>query len=77
MVLPDLFKNNRKFDFIYVDGSHECLQCYADLVNSHNLINTSGIIAIDDYMWTPSEDNIPSPMDDKYKFSENVRKIYL
>ena len=38
-----------KYDFIYVDGSHLCLDVYLDLMLSWKLLNVGGIMAIDDY----------------------------
>jgi predicted O-methyltransferase YrrM len=46
-----LCKNNQVFDFIYVDGSHKCLDVYLDLFLSWKLLRKGGILAIDDYKY--------------------------
>jgi predicted O-methyltransferase YrrM len=50
-VLLQLYKTNMFYDFIYVDGSHKCLDVFLDLMLSWKLLNKGGIIAIDDYMY--------------------------
>jgi predicted O-methyltransferase YrrM len=37
-----------KADFIFIDGSHEYLDCYNDLVSYWPILNSGGIIAVDD-----------------------------
>lgn len=44
-----LEKLTDKFDFIYIDGSHDYKDVLYDLTQSLKLINTGGIIALDDY----------------------------
>lgn len=39
------------FDFIYVDGSHLCLDCYADMVIAWRLLSKGGILAVDDVLF--------------------------
>jgi predicted O-methyltransferase YrrM len=56
-VLVKLLIDNIKYDFIYVDGSHKCLDCYSDMVLSWNLLKTGGILGIDDYLWKPENTN--------------------
>ena len=51
IVLIDLIKQNKKYDFIYVDGSHKAIDCYTDCLLSWNLLNKNGIMAIDDYLY--------------------------
>ena len=50
-VLLELVKKEEIFDFIYVDGSHKCLDVHLDLFLSWNLLRKGGILAIDDYMY--------------------------
>ena len=50
-VLLDLYKNGLQYDFIYVDGSHKCLDVFFDLMLSWKLLRTGGILAIDDYLY--------------------------
>ena len=52
--LTDLIKSNTEicsYDFIYVDGSHTCIDCYTDMVLSWLLLKSTGVMAIDDYMF--------------------------
>lgn len=39
------------YDFIYVDGSHYCLDTYHDLICSWSLLKHGGILVIDDVLW--------------------------
>jgi len=42
------------FDFVYVDGSHQCPDVIGDLVSSFHLLRPSGgIMVCDDYTWFP------------------------
>lgn len=47
-ILLNFVSDKKMFDFIYVDGSHRCLDVYADLVLSWKLLSKGGIMAIDD-----------------------------
>jgi predicted O-methyltransferase YrrM len=49
--LLELYKKGEKFTFIYVDGSHKCLDVYFDAVLSWNLLEEGGIICFDDYQF--------------------------
>jgi predicted O-methyltransferase YrrM len=40
-----------QYDFIYVDGSHKCLDVYLDLFLAWQLLHKGGVMAIDDYMY--------------------------
>jgi tetratricopeptide (TPR) repeat protein len=50
-ILLEMNRMGEKYDFIYVDGSHLCLDVYLDLMLSWKLLNVGGIMAIDDYMF--------------------------
>lgn len=41
------------FDFVYVDGSHEAPDVLLDALLAHKLCRVGGIIAFDDYLWSP------------------------
>ena len=41
--------------FIYVDGSHEAPDVLFDAILAHKLVKNNGIIAFDDYLWSPEE----------------------
>lgn len=47
-VLLKLINENKKFDFIYIDGYHKASIVMEDLVLSFKLLNQNGIILIDD-----------------------------
>lgn len=50
-----------RFDFIYVDGSHETHQVLRDAVHAEALLAPGGLLAFDDYMWSDGTDNTPQP----------------
>jgi predicted O-methyltransferase YrrM len=56
-ILMNMVKNNEKYDIIYIDGSHKCLDCYSDMVLSWNLLENNGMMIIDDYEWIPNKNN--------------------
>jgi predicted O-methyltransferase YrrM len=53
--LLEYIRQGFKADFIYVDGSHLLLDCYTDLVLSWEILETDGILAIDDYLYKNDE----------------------
>lgn len=59
--LLEFIKDNVKFDFIYVDGSHLSLDCYCDLVLSWQILEKGGIMAIDDYTYKMDEGELNTP----------------
>jgi predicted O-methyltransferase YrrM len=67
-VLFSMLKENREFDFIYVDGSHLLLDCYADLILSWRLLAKGGMLAIDDYLYNANESAVDSPFEGVNKF---------
>lgn len=60
-VLFEMMKENKMFDFIYVDGSHLSFDCYSDLMISWRLLDKGGILAIDDYLYNMEGDVVDSP----------------
>ncbi len=44
-------ENDFKYNFIYIDGSHKCLDCYSDIILSWELLVPGGILGLDDYLW--------------------------
>jgi predicted O-methyltransferase YrrM/tetratricopeptide (TPR) repeat protein len=56
--LIEFIRDERKFDFIYVDGSHLLLYCYTDLVLSWHILEQGGILAIDDYLYKSDEGDV-------------------
>jgi predicted O-methyltransferase YrrM len=47
-VLADLYRNHKTFDFILIDGSHEYPVALIDFIYADTLLNTGGVIALDD-----------------------------
>lgn len=77
-MLIKLVKENIKFDFIYIDGSHKCLDCYSDILLSWNLLNVGGILVIDDVLYNKEIGILESPYEALFHFlkkNENQYKI--
>jgi len=49
--LLELVEQKERFDFIYVDGSHKCIDCYTDMALSWRLLKVGGTMMIDDYLY--------------------------
>ena len=47
--LLDLIVEKALFDFVYVDGSHKCIDCYTDMALSWRLLKSGGTMIVDDY----------------------------
>lgn len=45
------FEPNTRFDFVYVDGSHQAPDVLEDAVLSFRLLNKGGVMIFDDYGW--------------------------
>jgi predicted O-methyltransferase YrrM len=50
--LPQLASRGARFDLIYVDGSHMAADVRADAVLGWDVLNPTGIMIFDDYLWT-------------------------
>lgn len=48
LILPNLIDNNKKFDLIYIDGSHLFEDVFIDFYYSSKLLSESGLLAFDD-----------------------------
>jgi len=55
-----LLREGKHFDFIYVDGSHMCLDAHGDLILAWELLNKNGVMGIDDYTWNAPTWNDPT-----------------
>jgi len=55
--LSELLARSEKFDFIYVDGSHTCLDCYADMILGWKLLVPGGVMAVDDVLYRQDKVN--------------------
>jgi predicted O-methyltransferase YrrM len=62
-VLFEMMKENKMFDFIYIDGSHLSFDCYSDLMISWRLLVRGGLLAIDDYLYNTEGAIIDSPFE--------------
>lgn len=80
--LPMLLSQGRRFDFIYVDGSHTAPDVLCDAVDCFRLLREGGALIFDDYVWAmepPGEQdliNMPKPAIDAF-VNLNRRKIKL
>jgi predicted O-methyltransferase YrrM len=74
-ILLQLSKNHEKFDFIYVDGSHLCLDCFSDLILAWDLLEENGILAIDDYIFN-KHDTLNSPYEAVNHFLNKYKNDY-
>lgn len=48
--------HGRSFDFVHVDGSHQCPDVLGDAVLSFQLCKVGGLIIFDDYCWSQEPD---------------------
>ena len=54
----DFFKMNKnKYDFIFIDGSHQFKDVYDDICNSLKILNKYGLILIHDYYYSKNKVN--------------------
>jgi predicted O-methyltransferase YrrM len=67
-VLFSMLKENKEFDFIYVDGSHLLLDCYSDMILSWRLLAKGGMLAIDDYLYKADDSAVDSPFEGVNRF---------
>jgi predicted O-methyltransferase YrrM len=79
-ILFNFLTQRKVFDFIFVDGSHRCLDVYADLILSWKLLCKGGIMAIDDYYYGGKENIEKSPLEYPYfgisEFLEKYKNEY-
>lgn len=73
-VLFELMSEGKRFDFIYVDGSHKSFDCYSDLILSWRLLERGGLLAIDDYLYNTEGDVVDSPFEGVNHFLKKYNK---
>jgi predicted O-methyltransferase YrrM len=77
-ILPKLINEGKKYDVIYVDGSHEYKEVLEDCINSWFLLKPKGLLILDDYKMNPryATDKVgPKPaIDDFLKYLEEKQK---
>ena len=56
--LNTLIKEDEKFDFVYIDGSHTAIDVNLDLILSFKLLRINSVIYCDDYLWGFNEMSI-------------------
>ena len=76
-VLMDLFIQNKRFDFIYVDGSHRATDVFFDCVLSWKLLNKGGTLAIDDYLYKIEQNDWDIPYHGINRFLEKYKDEYI
>jgi predicted O-methyltransferase YrrM len=59
--LADLGIARRRFDVVYIDGSHRASDVYSDAVLSWSLLNKGGFVIFDDYAWPMGQDENDRP----------------
>lgn len=68
---------NKKYDLIYIDGSHFYKDVLIDAHNSLKMLNKNGIIIFDDYFWKFYRDkkNPKDAIDKFYRMNSNKIKL--
>jgi predicted O-methyltransferase YrrM len=64
------------FNFIYIDGSHKCLDVYFDAMIAWKLLKIGGIMAFDDYLFNKG-DILNTPYDAVNYFLETIKGRYI
>jgi len=74
-------KNDKKYDLIYVDGSHFGEDVYRDAVNSFKCLNIGGYIIFDDFFWFFFDTVNENPLGGIFRFlienKQNIRINYV
>ncbi|PAQ02881.1 class I SAM-dependent methyltransferase [Mesorhizobium mediterraneum] len=52
-ILPKLRREGRTFGLVYVDGDHQAASSFADASLAWQILETGGIMILDDYVWMP------------------------
>jgi hypothetical protein len=67
-------KNNKKFNVIYIDGSHLYDDLKKDFINSMNCLDDGGILICDDFLWFFYEKIEQNPIGAILECYENYKK---
>jgi predicted O-methyltransferase YrrM len=73
--LIELVKQSKTFDFIYIDGSHLCLDVYLDAQLAWQLLPVGGIMAFDDVHFNQM-DILKSPFEAIMHFLRSIDQQY-
>jgi len=55
-------ENTPQFDFISVDASHQATDVLGDAVLAFQLLKSGGVMAFDDYIWSPMRPGTENPL---------------
>ena len=58
-ILPKLLQEERQYDVIYVDASHEADDTFVDAYYAHRMLKVGGLLIFDDYLWKDPERSHP------------------
>ena len=76
-LLNEKYHNNRLFDIILIDSSHDSRDVIIDALFSWKLLKTNGILIFDDYIWNkmPNAWECPKLAIDKFinLFKDNLK----
>src|SRR5262249_42658837 len=61
IVLPQLAIASRRFDVVYIDGSHRAADVYSDAALSWPMVAQNGIVIFDDYEFDQMEGELERP----------------
>ena len=77
MKSEDFFiKNKKKFDIIYIDGSHHANDVFNDCIESWKILNKNGVIIIDDNFWQGYKNHQENPISGINRFLSINKKYY-
>jgi predicted O-methyltransferase YrrM len=83
--LPMMLAEGKRFDFIYVDGSHTAPDVLTDAVDCFRLLEEGGLLIFDDYVWymeLPGQQdslNMPKPAIDAFVnlFQRKLKLLHI
>ena len=58
-ILPVLVEEERKYDVIYIDASHEADDTFVDAYYAHQMLNVGGLLIFDDFGWKDPQRSHP------------------
>ena len=69
-------ENKKKFDIIYIDGSHHADDVLSDCIESWKILNKNGVIIIDDYFWQGYKNPLEDPIHGINKFLSIYKRYF-
>jgi predicted O-methyltransferase YrrM len=76
-ILLNIHRSGLLFDFIYVDGSHISVDCYADIIISWDMLKKGGVLAVDDYEWNLQADKYDRCKESIDHFLKKIEGEYI